>query len=894
MSLLDRIPRRTLAAPSPAAEPAPAGKRPKPRTGATRSESGRGQRQGLLSYDDHNLDLVGQRGAMEMDRIWRSDADARKAILMVVNALCGGTITIEPAGGENATDEDMKVAEFVRWALFEEMSPRLPSHLYTALTVTCRNGRVPFEDTYRLTKWEGRDVFVLDSLGIILPRSITYWHAKHRKLERITQMTSYDGMVDIPAEDLVLYRLGAEGDNWEGESLLRAAYANVGYIADLELIDAQGHERFNMGIPIAYPPQDADEDDLDEVEIVLKNLRAGAESYIVAPGPHQEHAGEGGWLFDILVPKSTSGGRSVVESINHHRSRISASVIEEFMRLGQQGEGARATADVQQDPFLSFGEVLAGLLIEDPWNEQMIPKLVDLNFNVEKYPRLSVSLIDSTSLGELASFAQTLSSAGLLHGDDKLEDYFRDRADLPAADPDERARRKEQEDVQAQREQETHEAALQDPTADPRQEKNPSKRMTLRADRPLKAWEARISLDRIESAIDTARDRFVDAVREPARLLAASLAAADNPTDPGIDTGLLDAVHRALRALYDLGYQTVVEELDAQAGPRVLTLNVERPDDQELRMRSEIATANITARMLTELRRANTRPLVRDATAQAALQQAAEAGARAAAREEATQNASTAVNLGRRSAAEQNAKRIRGARYTSILDSRRCRSCAAADDDVLRPLDDPVRLSRMPPNPFCEGKGACRCLEFFELLDEADDAPDIPVAGPRLVQHLDRHPLPADPDAVRSYTRKEIGIPLNQRLRQDAATDEDLELAARLDESMSRLGVHAIAYRGLADASFLLGPQGRLGVKDRGYLSTSTDGTLAEQFATGPNPALVQFVVPADAVLAWAAAVSVVPDEMELLLPRGAILRVADRLDRDGRPPILIVEVFFP
>lgn len=47
-----------------------------------------------------------------------------------------------------------------------------------------------------------------------------------------------------------------------------------------------------------------------------------------------------------------------------------------------------------------------------------------------------------------------------------------------------------------------------------------------------------------------------------------------------------------------------------------------------------------------------------------------------------------------------------------------CNACARADDDVLRPLNDPVRQARIPPNPDCHGGGRCRCMEAYTLRDE--------------------------------------------------------------------------------------------------------------------------------------------------------------------------------
>lgn len=684
-------------------------------------ESGRGQyqSQGIVVPDDHKWELTGRTGAMEFDRMWRSDPDARKAVLMIVNALAGATLNVEPAGGEDATDEDREVAEFVRWALFEHLQPRLTSHIYTALTVALRNGRAPFEKTWTLTQYDGRDVFALKSLGLRRPASITRWmQDKHGQLTGIEQIAG-GRILTMDAQDLVLYRLGDEGDNWEGESLLRAAYKPFSYIEQLELIDAMGHERFALGVPICYPPQGASPDQLDEVEATLRDLRAGESSYIVAPGPNQQYLKESGsdqgWLFEILTPDNT-GTKSVQESITMHRQRMAAAVVEEFMRLGQDQVGARATADVQQDPFLAYCEALCGLLIEDPINTQVIPELVALNFEVDECPKLRASLIDSTSLTELAAFISGLSGAGVLHADDPLEDHLRELADLPPADPRAREDRKAQAEqiAQAALEPDDEEGGDEPPAGD-------GTKLALRADRPLKAWEQMMQLDRVESTLDTARDRMLAAIAPAAHDLAARLAAMRTPRAPKTpDQGLLDAVSGELRRLYDEGAQSVRDELLAQSGAMLFRLDDAQPaeDAAELAARSEIAVENITARMLIDLRRANLAPLARSATDQAALQAAAEAGARAAAREAALDNASAALNLGRRAAAETNRARIKGARYTSILDANRCSACAAADDDILRPLDDPVRLARIPPNPACSGRQRCRCLEFYSITDQ--------------------------------------------------------------------------------------------------------------------------------------------------------------------------------
>ena len=81
--------------------------------------------------------------------------------------------------------------------------------------------------------------------------------------------------------------------------------------------------------------------------------------------------------------------------------------------------------------------------------------------------------------------------------------------------------------------------------------------------------------------------------------------------------------------------------------------------------------------------------------------------------------AAPALNQGRSDQADELGDEIAGTYYTSILDNNRCGDCKVADDDVLRPLDNPIRLARKPPNIECDGGGRCRCMEAFILKSEA-------------------------------------------------------------------------------------------------------------------------------------------------------------------------------
>lgn len=683
MALLDRFRNRPPAAPV--------------------GESGRMQRAGILVEDDHNPELTGLAGLRELDRMHRGDADAQRSVRMVSGPIAAATWTVIPFGGDEALDADKEVAELVEWALFEHLGWR--AHLSTALDVALSLGHAPFEQLWSLADHEGRSVWACE-LQLRLPRSLHRFDQDERgNLTAVHQMTS-SGIRPIPAQWLVWYRLGARGDNWRGQSLLRGAYKHFSYKEKLELIDLIAQERFAVGTPIAYPPASASDSARQQVADVLAQIRTHESGYIVSPWPHAAHAEPGaGALFEILQP---SAEHDMGPSLKYHSDKIAASVLQEFMRLGQSGVGARATADVQADPFMDFVEVLAGVLIEDPVNEQLIPRLVALNFPAAKgLPKLRASVIDQTSTSELVEAIGTLVEKRAIVVDDTLEAWIRERVGLPAADPESARELPEPAPPGEQPEK---------PGDTEQDDDEPQKLALRRSSRPLRGWESLMALDRIEASLDGARQRLVDAAQPVTHRIAAEMAAAPKRRPPAPDE-LAGVVAAELGALYWTGRDTVRSELQAQR-PQHRSWSLAAGEDEippELGLRAQAAAENVIAQMARAIRRD---VLARSATSQATMQAAAEAAARGALRDEAQQHASVALGAGRAAEADAHADEIVGARYTSILDGNRCSSCAAADDDVLRPLDDPVRLERIPPNPACDGGDRCRCMEFFQLADE--------------------------------------------------------------------------------------------------------------------------------------------------------------------------------
>jgi hypothetical protein len=702
-----------------------------------RGGSGRWHTDGFLEYEEINADLVHPAGYAVYDRMWRTDPDVRRVWGMWTSPIIAGTWQIEPHGGDEADDQAREDAALVEWVLFEHLRGGLHGHLSEALA-TLRHGFAPFEHIWHAIKHDGQQLLVPEYLGLRLPRSVQRWLQDDREqLAGIEQLTIDRGLIEIPADGLVYYRVGAEGDNWEGVSPLRAVY-KPWFIKDgIERLDAVAQERQAVGVAVLYPPEHANNDDgtLDAVEDAIAGLRGGETAHIVMPGPHADNAELGqGWRFEIQgMGAASQSGRSAQPSLQYFTDKIAAGLIAEFMRLGQSGEGARATADVQQDPFYAAVEGFTSTVVEPP-----LQALTELIVRVNRgerdgYPKIRMSLVDAASLTELADYVNKLSAAGALAADDPLEDYLRQRGDLPPADPQAREQRKQQaeEDRQIQNEAAAAKAKAtaagdgsggsQDPSSAAR---TPDTTVSTfgRQRREPRHWERHMSLDQIEEAIDGARARFeqagTDTSRTVARDVAAAVAAGKEPTaKPPAE--LVDALAEVLQDLYTLGRTTVRDELARQAG-RVPSTEYARPDVraalQKMKRRARVAARAVISAVI---RRVLQVDLQHDGATAAELQAAGEQAASAALRAEGQLHAAAALNQGRGDEIDAHADVIAGVRYTALLDGSACQPCLDADDDVLRPLDDPVRLARKPPNRDCHGGDRCRCMEFATLKEEA-------------------------------------------------------------------------------------------------------------------------------------------------------------------------------
>jgi hypothetical protein len=185
---------------------------------------------------------------------------------------------IKPASDEA---QDVAIAEFVERCLFKFLDIPFEDFLRQAL-LSLAYGVMAFEKVYAIRDVEGTTRIVWDKLAPRLPRSIQKWEVAGGKLG-ITQNRSDGQTVDIPMEKLIVFVHEKEGDNWNGTSIFRAAYKHWFMKNVFYKIDAIAFERQGLGIPDGQLPDNYTERDRAKMELILKNMRANSQAYVMRP-----------------------------------------------------------------------------------------------------------------------------------------------------------------------------------------------------------------------------------------------------------------------------------------------------------------------------------------------------------------------------------------------------------------------------------------------------------------------------------------------------------------------------------------------------------------------------------------------------------------------------------
>ena len=241
------------------------------------------------------------------------------------------------------------------------------------------------------------------------------------------------GLINIPAEKLLLFKTKSRKANPEGRSILRNAYRDWYFKRRIQEIEGIGIERDLAGLPVLKAPPGVDiwsNDDDDYVrmrasaEQIVQNIRRDSMEGIVIPD---------GWELSLL---STGGQRQfdTTAIIERYDSRIAMTCMADFILLGHQQVGSFALSSDKTKMFaMAIGSYLN--IICEVFNNQAIPALIDLNGDhfsgITDYPKLVHGDVEDPNLDKLGDFINKMVSCGILLPDEGMEDYARKQAGLP-------------------------------------------------------------------------------------------------------------------------------------------------------------------------------------------------------------------------------------------------------------------------------------------------------------------------------------------------------------------------------------------------------------------------------------------------------------------------------
>lgn len=396
-------------------------------------------RSGTIVYggqlrEEYLSTLQGRQAAQIYDEMRRSDAQVMMLLRAIQLPILRSEWTVKPSENDSAKGEE--IADAVKRNLIDGQGMSRPwSQVLSEALLMLVFGYAPMEKVYELDR--KKRVVNLRKLALRHPRTVYAWRGLDAgNLEGIEQMLYTPMGVEssnpfVPLEKLCVFINQREGDNWEGISLLRPAYKHWWVKETLEKIDAAGHERMSIGIPVAKLDGTVGNPD-EQAETwaeILSNLQAMERNYIIEmPGTS----------FRFEVVNAGRGGASspLLQSINYHARMISVAGLVQFMELGNTQSGSRAVAGEQSGPFdLELMAIQQNVC--DTFNSYVLPELVRLNFGErEGYPQLEAGGVSEKDTAGLATFLKDLIAAKAITPDDDLEKYLRDTAKLPAANPE--------------------------------------------------------------------------------------------------------------------------------------------------------------------------------------------------------------------------------------------------------------------------------------------------------------------------------------------------------------------------------------------------------------------------------------------------------------------------
>jgi len=529
------------------------------------------------AFHSYNPDsLVGRKGLGIYDKMLHDDQVIAVQTIKK-NAVLQPGWDIVPAS-EDEIDEE--IAEFVKYN-FEEMKGNLEDKLSQIMT-SMDYGFSVSELVYSIIdKGEYKDKVGLKDIKTRSPHSFYFKIDEHGNLDALIQHNyGYNigpgnkGYTEYSPDKFIVDINNKKFDNWYGESDLRNCYRS--WWSKDNLIKWWNIFGERHSIPLALGRYSLDNvttspEHQEELKKIINAIQTRM-SVLLPPGSNIE-----------FQEVNTGGERFFVASVNFHDSAIAKALLMPQL-LGvasQQKQGSFAQAKKQFDVFILVLSRLRKKIEETIMLEQVIKRLVDFNYVVDKYPKFKFLELTNEDRFEIAKIWIEAVKGSLVLPDLKDENKLRKILGFDKRDT---------------------ETIFPTPVIEVPEEEFPEKGESEEKEEPTKEEELSITFfrkpDEIESKVDFNRikknlDKIEDKFKIPlVELYTKQKQKLLDLIKRKVDKGILDQrfireinlkhrqeIQRVLRDFMAFGFEMGREDLNREAGGIKFAINPVLPKD---------------------------------------------------------------------------------------------------------------------------------------------------------------------------------------------------------------------------------------------------------------------------------------------------------------------------
>ena len=326
----------------------------------------------LISYNPD--DLIQKKGLLIYKKM-REDDQIKAVLTMKKYAVLANPWTMISASSDS---QDKEIAGYIKDQL-DGMEGNFEDCLMNVLTAMDYGFSIT-EVVYKIIekgKWAGK--VGLKKLATREPFNYDFDLDEHGNLK--PEGIVFQGNQRYPQDKFIIFAYNKEFSNWYGRSDLRSAYRSWWSKEVLIRFHNMYMERFGMPTTVGAYKKGLAPEEVTKLRNILENLQA--KYSITIPDE-----------ITISLLKSEGGEVGFHTAIEMHNKFIARSIlVPDLLGYTEHAGGAYALGKKQFDVFLWILKKLSRDIEENIVGEQLVKKLVDYNWNVDKYPQFQFQAI---------------------------------------------------------------------------------------------------------------------------------------------------------------------------------------------------------------------------------------------------------------------------------------------------------------------------------------------------------------------------------------------------------------------------------------------------------------------------------------------------------------------